>query len=437
MRGRTETIERVPFAPRLADRRIVERSASRYLLMAFGFFFVAATVITNAIGIGYSRRVFLGFVLVVLTIQVIAGLKVKKPPLMFYGYLLLGAIMAVGATFTRAPGYAIDKTVMFVAYYVVVGFMIINLVRDERGLRHLSYGLIAGAALLIGVLFIRLGDPVSVLMQASRWFRLTLGETGNPIMIGRYLGLGVIMFGWLFMRSRSLTVRSAAVAAAIVAFAYLVATGSKGPILALILGLLWGVWVVAKRPLVVASVMAAVIVGSFAWILSTLPEDFLSERYLQEDGIGSNRLPAWTFVLEEVPQAGLATIVLGHGTGDFGYVATGRDARQYPHNLILEVLYENGLFATALVIFCLGYPAWGVRRTFKDHEGYARSAVYMLCAAYGFGVVNAMFSADIGHNYMIPLFGYLLVAARHWWPEQRQWQSGAKPTSKAPSRELL
>jgi O-antigen ligase len=99
-------------------------------------------------------------------------------------------------------------------------------------------------------------------------------------------------------------------------------------------------------------------------------------------------------------------MLVGHGTGDYGYFASGHDERAYPHNVLLEVAYENGLIGVVLLVAALSCPLMAVLRTAQHQLEYQhRMLLAGLSAAYVSSVINAQFSGDLGANLLIGMFG--------------------------------
>lgn len=195
----------------------------------------------------------------------------------------------------------------------------------------------------------------------------------------------------------------------LLALAYLVGTGSKGPLLGLILScvitaMLFIKGIVARLSLtlcIIGIVLVAVIGG-----LELLPKAFIEERFTEKVQNLSLRLPAYTDVVHKLLRSDATNLLVGYGTGDYGYFALGHDGRAYPHNVILEVAYENGLIGVALLIVALTYPLAAVlRRTKRPLVHSHRVLLAGLSAIYISSVINAQFTGDLGANLLIGMFG--------------------------------
>lgn len=123
------------------------------------------------------------------------------------------------------------------------------------------------------------------------------------------------------------------------------------------------------------------------------------------------RAVSWSRALQGFERGDLQRMLFGVGTGGFAHLERGEDARHYPHNILLEALYENGVVGALLLLFFLLIPfrllgrAWGAIRP--------RSSVKRLlalgCSLYVFALINAQVTGDLASNEWVPVTGALLV----------------------------
>jgi O-antigen ligase len=284
-----------------------------------------------------------------------------------------------------------------------------NLVDDVAIGKAFLTGLFVGGLLLIGVVVIEFGNPIQLFRNANRFFRLRLGDDGNPIMLGRQLALAITIiatFVAVRLRWKDLVW---SIPVGLLTLVYLVATGSKGPLLALALSF------VITPLLMMRGVMGRVslsilLMGLFSVIgvvgVEFLPKGFIEERFTEKVQNLSLRMPAYQDVMRTLFESDATQMLVGHGTGDYGYFASGHDERAYPHNVLLEVAYENGLIGVVLLVAALSCPLMAVLRTAQHQLEYQhRMLLAGLSAAYISSVINAQFSGDLGANLLIGMFG--------------------------------
>lgn len=107
----------------------------------------------------------------------------------------------------------------------------------------------------------------------------------------------------------------------------------------------------------------------------------------------------------------------GNGTGSFGYLYNGTNENDYPHNLVLELLSENGLIGLilfSLILFQVLYFLVKVSSK-KLYDPLLTACLFF--SAYFF--INAMVSGDLNGNRMffastsILLISCIIILDRH------------------------
>jgi O-antigen ligase len=121
-------------------------------------------------------------------------------------------------------------------------------------------------------------------------------------------------------------------------------TGSRAMFVQVLLGVaIWGLATRTNVRWIYRLGIGAVILAAPA-LVQLLSEGARTERILLfvnnpvESIERMDRLPLWSFVLSNCGTQPL----LGNGVGAFAVDAKGHDARDFPHNLFLEALYEEG-----------------------------------------------------------------------------------------------
>jgi len=54
----------------------------------------------------------------------------------------------------------------------------------------------------------------------------------------------------------------------------------------------------------------------------------------------------------------LNNYIIGEGTGNFGFLFYGSDVQAYPHNIFVELFYENGVIGLLLFLSLLFSTLW-------------------------------------------------------------------------------
>ena len=100
--------------------------------------------------------------------------------------------------------------------------------------------------------------------------------------------------------------------------------------------------------------------------------------------------------------------IFGHGIGSYGILQTGEDTISYPHNILLEVLAELGLFGLFLV--CL-LVVVGIVRIYRYRLISEHSTRSFLISFAFFWFVSAQFSFDItGNRYLFMCLALFCVS---------------------------
>jgi hypothetical protein len=355
--------------------------------------------------------------------------------------LFLCVWLWIGTLWTPAPRYGQEKALGFtlVVPLLFSGAALLWPAYDrERALdRWLRVGLIAGAAMALIGLAASLGfnleqagngvadsEPPSSRLQ---W----LGT--SPIWLARALSIWLILALWAATRRRLPVALAAAVG--IVALTLMSLTGSRGPLLALMLSPL-GLLLLPRGPnravrsrrrvVVTLAVLAACLL---AILLLVSPEQrarvgtaFLrvpAGTVLATSSPGANGLGDVTGLVGSDPSSRLRGAFLtrakealttglpwGLGTGGFAVAFTGVDYRLYPHNMIAEVLLENGLPGLLLVFLFVMWVWWGARRLARRGQGSARWVWVLFLMA----LLNAQVSGDLPFNEGIWFWGGMLLA---------------------------
>jgi O-antigen ligase len=379
------------------------------LAFSTGMFVQISMPLTDLYEVPNVRAVFFALILGVFVLRFLSGTAMRVGSTLLMSYLSLSIVLAVGITYSRAPVYGTTKVILVCSYFWLLGTVIHNLVDDVAIGKAFLTGLFVGGLLLIGVVVIEFGNPIQLFRNANRFFRLRLGDDGNPIMLGRQLALAITIiatFVAVRLRWKDLVW---SIPVGLLTLVYLVATGSKGPLLALALSF------VITPLLMMRGVMGRVslsilLMGLFSVIgvvgVEFLPKGFIEERFTEKVQNLSLRMPAYQDVMRTLFESDATQMLVGHGTGDYGYFASGHDERAYPHNVLLEVAYENGLIGVVLLVAALSCPLMAVLRTAQHQLEYQhRMLLAGLSAAYISSVINAQFSGDLGANLLIGMFG--------------------------------
>jgi O-antigen ligase len=396
-------------------------------------------------------RPTLGLLLIVATVAVVLAARSPAIPLAFFSASALPAVVLAG----RLPHGA--TVAGFAAWNAVALF--IALVRSGRARRPLLRGVVgiplAATAALVALMIIRIaGSPDSAygsqkvqlvlltvvvpfllaiivgrsaqeLMRFLRWFialeaaaalyavyelssgslqtvganRFTVANSVDPIELARDMGAFLIVLLFAIAHTRQSGTRLWYALIAIPAFATLLASGSRAPLVALVLGT--GVLLAtrASDPRMfrrLARVVAALVAIGTVAVVALVPASAIERAFsaFGGDTVGAGEVPRLTLWHEAI-QAASNNLWTGLGTG--GYAAIEPHGLLYPHNIFLEVFAELGLFALALLVIAIGVGTLQVASVaFSRRRGASWAA--LMTALLVFAIFNACFSGDLATN---------------------------------------
>lgn len=108
--------------------------------------------------------------------------------------------------------------------------------------------------------------------------------------------------------------------------------------------------------------------------------------------------------------------VLGIGLGSFGIAYNGIDQRYYPHNILVEILVEQGLIGFFLfMLFFVGFIIFIFKKLY-----YSRDPIfYILSSLILYEMLNALKSSSIiEHRLLFALFGLCIVSSKFILPKR-------------------
>jgi O-antigen ligase len=304
-------------------------------------------------------------------------------------------------------GYGTEKVQLFLAQnlLLLVAGIIVGRTRRHVDL-FLALTLVVAVASAVVLIDKFIGGQAQQVLPA----RFALSPEQNPIFLGRKSADGVIIAIYLLVGSvAALPYRIFALASLPALAIALIAAGSRGPVLGLLLGVaaLLALLVRSRAsrrriPLLVISVVLAVVA-----IGIVVPHD-ATQRSLSilsdaGSGVSSNgRSQLWSLAFEQFAGHPLQ----GVGTGGFAEVAP---VELYPHNILLEGAAELGVGGLLLLLgvmvsaFSRLLGAW--RRASDD----LRPVIAVVLALLVASIANSLLSGDITVNNSLWLFAGLGV----------------------------
>ena len=340
-----------------------------------------------------------------------SGLERQTIPDLFRGqwwllslYAAFCAMVAVSYTYTSAPEYGATKLLRLIFIGTLLLLSGLVFIRDESSLRRFFQFFIVCACITSLQLILHLE-------------KRALGAEGDITRIGAgwLIGIGILLLLG-YSHARSKLVSTLLIFSCLpLLLAGLIASAARGPLVALLLLLpIWLIFLDKRTSLstrvLVAAVLSVSCVGSFLYLRSRDPGKYnskLNEIVSMSEGehtrgSANKRLKFYAETLQAIPD----NLWLGQGVGSWSVVFTGKDARDYPHNLFLETTFEEGLAGQILLfafLFAVGLAAYRVAKG----SGF-RYGVLLIVMTYS--VTVTMFSGDLDDDRLIWLWAGVVIA---------------------------
>lgn len=326
--------------------------------------------------------------------------------------LWLFALFAVPIFWTQWNAYATEKVQRFYTLTMLAALAPFFLIRTKEDLRRFL-----SALTLLGVI-LSSNAAVELVTSGGSIDRLT-SFGSNTIALGRGAGMAFVWIAVLALDRRI----GALIGIGALGFlgVVMLASGSRGPLLAAMIGLLllclfyyWRNRKTAMRFLVVLLFVSTV----FGYGMTLAPPqsiDRITSAFQGKvDTSAQDRIDAYNLSwdhIQDSPQ--------GLGWGGFASKIDfwNGESRQYPHNILLEVFLEEGWLAG---LFFLGMLVKVVvHALFRASSPETRALFAMLL----FFVINALVSGDLNDNK--ELFAFLALSLRYGSETRERLQSGA------------
>lgn len=330
-------------------------------------------------------------------------------------YLLLATILLLGTTYTSAPNYGLEKSSRFATLTLIAFLAPIVFAHSVKEVKLMMWIVLAVGILLSIVTIIA---PYEAVLRVAAETRGGFLEA-NPLATATQIGTAaVIAFIFAIMTHTSKRLRISSMALIALMIAGIVITASRGPFIGL--GFTWLVAIFICRkgvskawlPFIAGAIVIGLVVS-----FTKLPEIatarvatvWKSGYHMKEAAYARTEMFIWT--ARRFPER----LILGHGTGAFAIDRGGQDEREYPHNIMLELLYEQGLVGAVIV----GLFLWLIFRRWRQASRFVYlyeldigifQIVHMAGLLFLFLFTQAMKSGDINDNRFMFFCAGLVVA---------------------------
>jgi hypothetical protein len=338
-------------------------------------------------------------------------LPFNRPALVLWA--AIGLLVAIGTVYAPDQQLAVEHAAYWWALAAVPLLAAVRVANEPDGVRDLCYGMFG-----LGVLVVLLG-----LLQIPENVRVSVLGT-NTIGVGRAAAL-VPLIGLVLFRRGPRLAQLGLVLLIPAAFVVEIGSGSRGPLLALVVvaglvalrNLLLGR--LPSSRLLLASLIGLMLIGLTALValpsLSILATDrFALLGDFIQSGVGGNLNVAGDTssgtrvkLFELAVQMFANQPIVGYGTAGFEALAlhelSALDYNEYPHNTLLQFAAEFGIVG---VVAFLAFTALALANRRPSQPAW--SALYL---TFVFFLVNAMVSGDIYTDRMTWGLALLILCA--------------------------
>ena len=395
----------------------------KVFLEKVGLFLIAVLILTRFSGD------FLPLNLTLLILVTISGLvsiryffpeKQSKIGLVMGLWIIFNILIILSFVWTNAPKYGFSKL------YLLYCLLLIPIIFGKSWVRHhASFRKIFfySYVTFLVILFATSGTAIiNKLIGTAISVRFGFTDSTNPNVIAVIISFGCITgFSLLNFSKKNFFLRKRNYEGLLIIFVILLSviilffSGSKGAVLAcfgsfLLFFLIKNLTIKGIYLLVGFGIMILpfFFIDYDALAKTVLSEDlynFVELRYLDDSKTGSvsSRVEQYTFAFDGFINGFPIKSMIGHGVGDYGYFFTGKDFRVYPHNIVFELLYEQGLLGAlsfCIIVACIMYK----NRTLDFDASPELKWIFICCY---FFLLRAQTTGDIAGNFL--LFSYITI----------------------------
>lgn len=262
-------------------------------------------------------------------------------------------LLAVSLVYTPSTIYGLEKTYRFILITAPAFITLFFLLQDTGSIKRFL-----SAFVLLGTLL----SAVMVFRNLNSDTGFVGFNEGNYLGLGQLLGVAfIIAITYFYPKSDKKDKLPLLVAILLISSALLM-TGARMPLIAAVLVLGYYVFtsVKIKNGIVyvrkgfkrtISLMLVGAVAFSYMYFKGHLDTILFRLRVLFESDGGGASVSARVARYDKAWEMWLENPFLGSGVGSFGLAYNGYDGREYPHNIFLELLSENGL--AALIVFAL------------------------------------------------------------------------------------
>jgi O-antigen ligase len=306
--------------------------------------------------------------------------------------VLLGGALFCGIFYSPTPEWAMMKTVKYLTYNVFIFFGILLFTGDLEKFKSLlkTIAFLGFIFAIIGIFYVHFTGLESI-------SRFTLPGQ-NPIWFARNLGLSLICTLFLLETTKKRLNKTILLIFVLMMLFVIYLTASRGPALSLLISLFFYFFVIQKgwSNFFKKLLYVFLIFSSLKLFIALAPKTIWERMHNLFSGSDLTfflRLNAYKTAYKLFLQNPL----IGIGTG--GYTDYDKLLR-YPHNIILEVACEHGIFILSIFLIFIVYNLYLGIRLLKQKElpSDVRRMLKIFLVLFLFALINSQVSGAVYGN---------------------------------------
>ena len=312
-------------------------------------------------------------------------------------FSVFAAVVTMSYFYTDAPHYGGQKLLRFLVIGGILFFAPFFIIFTEEDFRH----------------FVRIFIGFSTLNALQLIFNLETRRRDVDIDItkigaGWLMGMAILLL-LFYPLSRHRTTQRALLAILLPLFSVgLMASAARGPMVSVAAVVLFGIAVLIRQGELRGHVAVFLLifliagVGGAFLILRSTDEIKYTEKAGElktlvtegtASGTAAKRMDYYRTTLAAIPEHP----ILGNGVGSWAVFYYRNDQRNYPHNMILEISFEEGMVGLAAFLVFLGLTARSTLQMLRE----SRSHFLVLSLMVLYCLMVALFSGDLDDNRLL------------------------------------
>ena len=333
---------------------------------------------------------------------------------------LLFFIMYISLFWTNSLHYAIEKIVTFL--FTIIIFYLFTPVIYKYFKFYLFISILFYLLYLVD-LYLSYGFINELASQMVLNFRLGWDDDDltlfHPIGIARFISLGLftLLFTYQLYKRKHFSILFVFLLLFCIGLIYLFFSGTKTPILALVLSVSlyylvnYFISMYTKIIIILIPIMLVILfylLFIFNVGLTHNQKVYIEYRFFNPSAAFKDRAYQNNRALDKIDASNL---ILGTGSGNFSYLYNKKDIRDYPHNIFSELLIENGIISALIVLYLLFIIV-------KINRYNQSIPIKYFIIIFYYYYINSLFSGDLISNNI--LFGFFILIINSSFYEKKE-----------------